>query len=212
MAFNDFLSIPTDCDTAWNYPALPADPNCVLPPGLSQINYVFFSPCTADDPFVNDGSDVVTLVSNEIDNTNADNTKTRQILGEGGIGEHEVTEVPGPNGSVLIPIGGRKYELQHKVLVSDRDTREFLRKIQGGQLNFRFWYQDRAGWLYGPVLETGQSTYGGIFPTFVNVQMPKGEGADDYNYATLILRFDADADPINYVSPVTVSASCVPSV
>lgn len=211
MAFNDFLGIPADCDTAVLFSALPADPNCVLPPGLAQVNYLFISFCTAVDPFVNDGSDVITLVANEIDNTNADNTKTRQLLGEGGIPEHEVTEVPGPNRSILIPAGGRKFEINHRILITDNDMRNFLRKFQGGKLNFRFWYQDLSGWLYGPVLPTLSTTYGGIFPSFVNVQMPKGEGPDDYNYATLTIRWDADADAPAYISPVSVSSTCVPA-
>lgn len=210
--FNDFLTIPVDCDTAYNLPALPSDPNCILAPKLSQVNYVFITPCAAGEPFVNDGSDVVTLTADAIDNDNADNTKTRQVLGEGGIAEHEVTEIPGPNRTTLIPNGGRAYELQHRIIISDQEVYEFLRYLQAGWTDFRFWYQDLGGYLYGETMTTAEAatTYGGIRPSYVNVQFPKGEGRDDNGYATLILRWDANAEPHRYTSPVTVAAGCAP--
>lgn len=211
MLLNEFITYLTDCDTANNLPALPSDPNCILAPELSQVNYLFFTPCTAADPFLNDGSNVVSLVSGEIDNTNTDNTKTRQILGEGGIGDHDVTEVEGPNRTTLIPNGGRGYELQHRIIISDQETYEFLRQLQKSWIKFRIWYQDLGGFLYGKTEETGSSAYGGIRPSFVNVQFPKGEGRNDRGHATLIIRWDANADPHRYVSPVTVADDCQPA-
>lgn len=211
--FNDFLTIPADCTTAYNLPALPADPNCILAPKLSQVNYVFISPCSAAEPFENDGSDAITLVSPaEIDNANTDNTKSRQILGEGGIAEHEVVEVDGPNRTTLIPNGGRGYELQHRIIISDQSVYDFLKALQAGWVDFRFWYQDLAGLLYGEVVTAAVAAtrYGGIRPSYVNVQFPKGEGRDDRGYATLILRWNANAEPHRYTSPVTVADSCAP--
>lgn len=207
--FNDFLTVADP----QLYPALPADPNAISPPDLSQINYIVISPCTAADPFVNDGSDVVTLVTPaEIDNTNADNTKSRQLLVEGGIAEHEVTEVEGPNQTTLIPVGGRSYELSARVIISNQLVYEYLRSMQSGNIDFRFWYQDLATYLYGPTKTTAEAAteYGGIRPSYVNVQFPHGEGAQDRSYAQLILRWTADADPPRVNSPITVADGCAP--
>lgn len=204
---NDFLTVAEPL----LYPALPADPNKILPPDLSQISAVIITPCDAVDPFVNDGSGNISLVAGEIDNTNTDNTKSKQLTVEGGIPEHEVVEIPGPNGTVLIPAGGRTFEPSLRCIISQDEVYEYLRTHQSGQLDFRFWLIDRGGYLYGPVLEADATTYGGIRPAYVNVQFPKGSGPDDYGYADLILRFRADADPQRYDSPITLTDGCVPS-
>lgn len=206
---NDFLS-PVVCGAAYLFPALPADPNCIEAPKRSQLNYLFIAPCTAVDPFELSGSAAV-LVSSAIDNTNADNTKTRQLLGEGGIPEHEATEVEAPNRKILILDDGRGYELTFKVIVTNALVYAFLQRMQSGWLDFRFWYQDLGGFLYGKVLAADATTFGGIRPLYVNVQFPKGEGRDDLQYANVIIRWDADADPPRYVSPVTPADSCVPA-
>lgn len=205
--FNDFLTVASP----QLFPALPADPNNIEAPELSQINYLFISFCLAPDPFLNDGSDVISLVALGIDNTNADNTKTRQLLVEGGIAEHEVTEVEGPNQTMLIPVGGRSYELSARVIISNQLVYEYLRNHQSSKLDFRIWYQDLAGFLYGEVMPALSTEYGGIRPSYVNVQFPKGEGQQDRGYAQLILRWKADAEPHRYISPVTVSDGCAPA-
>ena len=102
----------------------------------------------------------------------------------------------------------RDYELSHRIPISNDQVYNYLRQIQDGLLSFRFWYQDLGGYLYGQTLVNGATTKGGIFPSFVNVQFPKGEGRDDRGYATLILRWSADADAHRYTSPVTVDSNC----
>lgn len=206
---NDFLTYPVD-STPPTLPALASDPNYILAPDLSQINYLFFTPCTAADPFENDGSDNISVVALSIDNTNADNTKTRQILGEGGIPEHAASEVEGPNGTTLIPEGERQYTFTHRVIISDPLMYEFLRQLQVSWIGWRFWFQDRGGWLYGKVEPALATVYGGIRPSFINVQFPKGNGRSDRGYADIEIRWNANGDPHRYVSPVTVADACAP--
>lgn len=196
---NDFL-------TPGARPALPADPDAAYVPDLSQVNYLFFSPCDTDDPFLNDGSDSISLVSGIIDNTDTTDAKSRQLLGEGGIAEHEATEVELPN--LRMAVVKRDYELTFRMPISNATVYTYLRQLQDGGVAFRFWYQDLAGYLYGECLESDATVKGGILPSFVNVQFPKGEGRDDRGYATIILRWSADSDPHRYTSPVTVDSGC----
>lgn len=49
---------------------------------------------------------------------------------------------------------------------------------------------------------------GGLIPSQVNVQMPKGAGRDDLQSATLIITWEDKTDPARYASPLPVGDAC----
>jgi len=207
-SINQFLTCPEACSDSYLLPALPADPWCVNTPGRSQIHSVVIAPCgTAAEPFVNDGADTVTLVTPaEIDNDNADNTKSRQLVGIGSVAEHEATEVQLPLRRTAIV--ERLYTLTHRVPLADDATYNFMKALQCNYLAFRFWYVDMADKLYGTTVVALSTTPGGIIPSKVNVQFPKGDGDEDRNYAVLEIQWYANGEPPRYDSPLVETAAC----
>lgn len=199
------------CTDVITLTALAADPYCVTVPGLAQIWGLVIAPCEAADPFeIVSPATVPSLTSGEIDNDNADNTKSRVLVGIGGVGEHEAEVYEGPLRRDLIT--NRVYTLTHEVPLGDDLTYNFLRYFQLNYLKFRFWYVDLGNLLYGSVLaSTVTDAYGGIRPTAVNVQFPKDTARDARNVATLSITFEADADPPRYASPLTPASDCVPA-
>ena len=223
MATNRFYSCPADCDEALLFPALPQDPYCTLAPDYSQVAALFIAPCESEDPFVFNPyvppvvdppaaaiPANVGLSSTAIDNTNTDNTTPRQIVVQGSVSEHEPTIYDGPFRRQLI--SNRAYTLEFIIPIPDQATYEFLRSLQCNP-RFRFWYQDIADWLHGPVAEATDDDLGGIIPTLVNVQMPKGGGRDDLQTATIILSWDAprSGEPPRWKSPLPYTISCQPA-
>lgn len=212
---NRFYSCPADCDEALLFPALPADPYCVLAPDYSQVAILFIAPCESEDPFVFTpeaaGPPIVPasvgLSATAIDNTNTDNTAPRQLVVQGSVSEHEPTVYDGPFRRQLI--SNRAYTAELIVPIPDQLTYDFLVSLQCNP-RFRFWYQDIADWLHGPVAAADDDELGGIIPTLVNVQMPKGGGRDDLQTATIILSWDAKTDPPRWPSPLPYSQSCAP--
>jgi hypothetical protein len=200
------------CTDVITLTALATDPFCVTVPGLSQIWGLVVSPCgTADDPFeIVSPAVIPTLVSGAIDNDAADNTKSRVLVGIGGVAEHEAEIYEGPLRRDLVT--NRIYTLTHEIPLGDPLTYNFLRLFQRNYLQFRFWYIDLANLLYGTVLaSTVTTSYGGIIPTAVNVQFPKDSARDARNVATLSITFEADVEPPRYDSPLTPAAVCVPA-
>jgi hypothetical protein len=195
------------CASPVTLPALPADPCCITPPGYSQISTLIITPCGAEDPFVLETGDVV-LVPGEIDNTNADGTKSKMLIGQGGIGDHEPTIYDGPFRKQIV--SNRTYSMEFEVSLGDAAAYDFLLRLQCNFQNFRFWYQDLAGWLYGTVNAALATDFGGITPSFVNVQMPKGAGRDDLGTANVLSNWEAETDPVRYLSPLAIDCGCVP--
>lgn len=212
---NEFLSLNTGC-TAITLPALPADIYCEAVPGSSQLVMLVITPCAAqDDPFLLVGSATQpSLTAGAIDNDASDNTKTRVLIGQGGIDEHEPTLYEGTNGRDYVT--KRKYRVSFKVSLGSStgtgNVRDFLRNMQRNFTQFRFWPIDEAGLLYGPVLsDSVTNAFGGIRPSFVNVQMPKDASRDGVNEATIIIDFISTVDPPAYTSPLTFADACVPT-
>lgn len=211
---NEFLSLNTGC-TAITLPALPADIYCEAVPGNSQIVMLAIAPCAAQsDPFeIVSPATQPTLTSGAIDNDATDNTKTRVLIGQGGLDEHEPTIYEGTKGRDFIT--KRKYTLNFKVSLGSStgtgNVRDFLRYLQRNFTQFRFWYIDDSDLLYGPVLASDATTFGGIRPSFINVQMPKDASRDGVNEATVIISFIASVDPPAYTSPLTFADQCEPT-
>lgn len=210
MAINSFLTnCNVGCAAQTALPALPEDPYCVSAPNYSQIHSIVISPCASEDAFLEDTGDAV--IGTAIDNTNAANTTPRLLYGKGGVAEHEVTEYEGPGRRNVISLRG--YTITHEISLNDPLMYEFLRRLQCNYRQFRFWYIDLAEYLYGPIVAAAATTYGGIIPSYVNVQMPKGEGRDDQQVATLEIRFESrTGDPPRWASPLPSGAAlCEPA-
>lgn len=198
---NEFYSCPAAC-TDVTLPALPEDPYCVQVPQLSQIGGLVIVPCGVDDPFV-DNAGTIELGDSAIDNTAADNSAPHLLIGKGGIEDHEALTYEAPlrrNVNWL-----RRYTMTFEVSVAQQEVYEYLQALQCGSINFRFFYIDMAGYLYGKVTADAD---GGIIPMMVNVQMPKGSGQDDLQVGTISVTWESSTgDPNRYASPIDLLAS-----
>lgn len=192
---------PLDCDTSLLLPALPADPYCQIVPDYSQVGQVIIAPCESDDPFTLDTG--AAIIRTAIDNDNTDNTAPRLLVGQGGVDEHEPIIYDGAFRKQIV--SRRSFTLNFQVVVKDQLVYDFLRAMQCAP-RFRFWYIDVADWLYGIVAAAG--ALGGLIPSQVNVQMPKGAGRDDLQSATLIITWEDKTDPARYASPLPVGDAC----
>lgn len=199
---NQFYSCPASC-TDVTLPALPEDPYCVQVPQLSQIGGLVIVPCGVDDPFVLSESAAALNASSAIDNTAADNSAPHLLIGKGGIDDHEPLTYEAPlrrNVNWL-----RRYTMSFEVSLAAQEVYSYMQALQCGSINFRFFYIDTAGYLYGKV--TAESD-GGILPMMVNVQMPKGSGQDDLQVATISITWESSTgDPDRYASPIDLLAS-----
>lgn len=211
---NQFLgSLDRACGTTVTLPALPADPNCISVPYNSQIWALIITPCTAADPFEIVSSNPPSLVAGEIDNDNADNTKSRQLVGIGSIAEHEPTIYEGPAGVDLVT--KRMWTLSFEVGIGDSLIYDFLRNLQLNPqvaVKHRIWFINLSDQIFGTILaSTVTDAYGGIRPDFVNVQFPHGGGREDRLTGTISIRWTADVDPPMYASPLTYVDACAPA-
>lgn len=203
---NNSYSCPADCATPLLLPALPADPYCELAPKYSQVAQLVVAPCQSEDPFIDDTGSAA-LHTTLIDNTNADNTAPRLLIGQGGVDEHEPVIYDGAFRTQKV--SRRNYTMNFGVTIEDPLQYEFLRALQCG-LKFRFWYIDLGNWLFGPLEALGIG--GGLIPSLVNVQMPKGAGRDDLGSANIIITWEDNTDPARWVSPLPDSvSSCIPA-
>lgn len=208
MTVNAFYSCPADC-TDVQLPALPTDPYCVGVPGLSQVGSLIIVPCGVDDPFVDNSGTIELNVSSAINNTATDNSAPHQLVGRGGVDEHEALEYEGPLRQNLIWL--RRYTLNFEVPIPSNSAGDtlynYMQALQCGSIDFRFFYIDTENKLYG---EVNADSEGGIHPMMVNVQMPKGNGTDDLQVATISITWESTTgDPNRYASPIDImSESC----
>lgn len=189
---NTFLSCSSDCDAELLFPAIPAEQDCTnYSVELSQVSDLYIIPTGAGDIFAS-WSTTPTAVANAIDNTEALNAKAKWLVGIGGIGapEKATTEYP----KLKSKTTSRVYTLEMTILQMTGGMYEFLRKMQCGTTSFKFYYADIAGFVFGKA--------GGITPSFVDVDFPKGAGNADTNRAVLTLKFEADGDPDRKPNPL----------
>lgn len=185
-------SCPSACGGTLNYSALPADPNCVSVPPLSEISDIFIQPTGAPAPFNYSGGQP-TAVSGAIDNTNTDNTKCKHLVVIGEQGDPEETEYNGPKGTVVI--SKRRYLVEARLPITDQGYYTFATELQCNVLNFSFWIGTRGGYLFG-----GD---GGISPASSNARLPKVAGEDGVEEAVILLAYDSDnGDPPRHLNPL----------
>jgi len=194
MPINDFLTCPTDCTTAVTLPAISAVQDCSsYDQDFSQVWGFIYRPMdnSAPDPYT-DWATTPTATVGAIDNTEALNAKCKQLVGIGGVDVPELTVNTYPKKTERVV--NREYTLRFRVLQLDAANYEFLRKLQCGSTDFTFYYENMGDWVFGKV--------GGIEPKSIDVEFPLGSGDDDKQYAEIIVKWDADADPERRVDPL----------
>lgn len=180
-----------DCDDVVLLPPIPEVQDCTTyTQTLSQVSDLFLIPDDASDIFAS-WSTTPTLVSGGIDNTNADNTKAKWLVGMGGVAAPEkiVSEYP----KLKTRVTERVYTLILNVKQLDATTYEMCRRLQCGWTGFTFYYADLGDWVYGVA--------GGISPESADCDFPKGAGNTDKNEAVITITWRSDGDPERRVNP-----------
>lgn len=188
---------PADCDDALLYPAIPASQDCPnYEQGRSQIARLYMLPNTmSGDIFASWGTTSAatpSYVAASIDNTNALNAKAKYLAGIGEIGVPEKSTLNYP--LLKTRTNEKRYTLVFTHYQLDATTYEFLRQVQCGSLNFKFYYGDLAGYVYGIA--------DGLVPDFISIRFPKGNGNTDRNTAVIALSWKADGDPQRRANPL----------
>lgn len=195
------ITCPDDCADVNLLPALAAaEQDCTsYTHTLSQVCDLYILPAATGDIF----TDWATTAANAtpgagvgIDNTNADNTKAKWLVGIGGVAEPQetITEYP----KLQRKVTERLYTLTFNVFNQVAAMYNFLRQLQCGDTSFTFYYGDLGGWVYG--------IEGGLVPNSVDVDFPHGGGNTDKNFATITITWRSNGDPDRHVNPEPQSA------
>ena len=186
------LTCPTGCTTGVQYKAIGADQTCVAVPNKSQLNNLIITPAGA--PAVFDWSVTpITYVAASIDNTVTDNSKSKRLVGIGGVAEPDATERDMPNG--VIAVTSRKYTVTFKTSVVDQANYDLLRQMQCGDLKFTFQYTNVGGHAFGDT--------SGISPSKIDVKLPLLDGKDDVEEGIIVLEYETtNGDPRRDTNPL----------
>lgn len=188
---------PADCDDVLLYPAIPASQDCPnYEQGRSQISRLYLLPNTmSGDIFASWGATSAatpTYVANSIDNSNALNAKAKELVGRGEISVPEKSTLEYP--LLKTKTAEKRYTVVFTHYQLDAATYDFLRQVQCGNLNFKFYYADLAEYVYGIA--------DGLVPDFISVVFPKGNANTDRNTAIIRLSWKATGDPQRRANPL----------
>jgi len=197
LSINETLTgCPADCDDQLLYPAIAQDQACTnYPQGRSQISHLVLRPTGAPDPLTSWGSNssaTPTATANAIDNSNALNAKSKRLAVIGGLPVPEVTVTQYPLRQEKDT--DKRYTLEATYYQLDDASFEFLRQVKCGKINFKFYYEDLAGYIYG--------ISGGLTPLLVRVVFPKSNANDGKNIAIIRLTFRATGSPQRRANPL----------
>lgn len=186
MADNiSIINCPTDCATDNVWPAIPVDQDCTsYEQTLSQIYELVIVPEEADDIWDGtwtSGYPEPTFLLNSIDNTTTDNSTAKIVVGTGGMDEPEehLLQYPG----LQERVEEETYTLRHRVPNMSDAMYDFFDKLECGSLNYKVFFTDLAGFVYG--------FDGGIAPKKVTIERPHGAGNDDRLFAEIVMVWDA---------------------
>jgi hypothetical protein len=191
MALTVFANVcPADCSTEFDFLNLDTDQNCAGTPYLSQVTDLWMQPtggtATAVSPFTGWTSvlSTITATAAAIDNSVADNTKTKWVTGIGSVDvpEKQVVRVH----KFLDVTLKRRFALVFEVFNLSDANREFLFSLQCNPTNYRFWYGNTSHVF-------GKDT--GIIPVYTNVDFPLGAGEADLEKATITVNWESKTDP-----------------
>lgn len=188
---------PADCDDVLLYPAIPASQDCPnYEQGRSQISRLYLLPNTmSGDIFASWGATSAatpSYVANSIDNSNALNAKAKELVGRGEISVPEKSTLEYP--LLKTKAAEKRYTVVFTHYQLDAATYDFLRQVQCGNLNFKFYYADLAAYVYGIA--------DGLVPDFISVVFPKGNANTDRNTAIIRLSWKATGDPQRRANPL----------
>lgn len=188
---NYFTACPEDCDEVVLMPAIPVNQDCTSYKRYrSQLGDLIIRWTGATDPFAAFAT-TPTYVADSIDNTNADNTKSKRLAVVGSVGVPSSTDIPYPK--FLNKKDDKTFEGRFDVYQLDDGTYSMLQLLDCGATNFTFYYTDEH-WVYG--------IQGGIKPTSVSVEYPQASG-DGLAVATIIITWKADTIPDRRINPLT---------
>lgn len=185
------ITCPDDCTDVNLLPAIVVEQDCTgYEQALSQVCDLYILPSLTGDIFTdwNNVGGISNAAQDDgvgIDNANTDNTKAKWLVGIGGVAEptETITEYP----KLQRKVTERLYTLTFRVLNLVQTQYDFLRQLQCGDTDFKFYYADLAGYVYG--------IEGGLAPLSVDVDFPHGGGNTDKNLADLIITWRATGDP-----------------
>lgn len=189
---NTFLTCPADCDTALDLGAIDVNQDCTAyQQKYSQVCDLIIQPDAANAPLNWAGAPTVAAVAGEVDNTNTDGTKSKWLVGEGGVAVPEkiTDEYPKRKSKTSF----RTYTLIFNVKNLSDEQYAFLQQIQCGNTDFKIWYANVGGHIYGGAT--------GIDITYIDADLPLGEGRDDKEIGTITVQWDADGDPTRGNAP-----------
>lgn len=190
---NNFLTgCPEDCDDVVTLPAIPEEQDCTsYDQELSQVSDLIIRPEGAPDVFAS-WATTPTYVADSIDNTVTDNSKSKHVVGIGGVAEptNETLQYP----KLREKDGEGTYILEMRFLQLTGGQYDFFRKMQCGWTGFTFYYAGLDNYVYGKS--------GGIQPSKVKVVFPKGAANTDRNAAIVRITWKADGDPERRVNPI----------
>lgn len=192
---NEWLLCPEDCGDPVTLPAISPNQLCTsYKQRYSQILGIVFVPNGATDPIDCTAADCDTapvIVADSLDNSDVTGTKSKYVVGEGGIAVPDkiVDEYPARQARTSF----RTFTITHTVKNLECDMYDFLRTLQCGDTSFKIYYTTVGGWIFG--------CPDGISITSVDVDFPHGEGREDKEFATLTITFEATGDPVRYKAP-----------
>ena len=193
MAQDNIFSVvcPTDCTSTW-VAIEDLNPACAGPLAKSEVNYLYMMlPETGVGPA--DWTNA-TAWGDVIDNADTTGVKVKRLPVVGNLPAEERADIPLSNG--FIAKGDGTFTLTAKIQPLTTGLYEWLRSLQcSGTSLPKFWFTDRGGNMFGKDVV-------GIQAKSVAVNFILEEGDESYEYANIILVWEAATFPDRIVSPI----------
>jgi len=193
MAQDNIFSVvcPTDCTSTW-VAIEDLNPACAGPLAKSEVNYLYMMlPETGIGPA--DWTDAQAW-SDVIDNSDTTGKFVKALPVVGNLPAEERADIPLSNGYVAK--GDGTFTLTAKVQPLTDGLLEWLKILQcPGTSLPKFWFTDRGGHMFGKDVV-------GIQTKSVAANVILEEGDESYEYANIILTWEAATFPDRIVSPI----------
>ena len=179
---NAFLTCP-DCDDNFSLGVIDVDQDCTLyDQKFSQVCGLILLPDLGTLP--TDWTDAADWAA-VIDNGVISPSKGKYLVGEGEIDapDEERTDYP----KRWQRVTSRLYSVELTVKNLNAAQYDFLRQLQCGWVDFRFWIETVGGRLFGGA--------NGIDPALVTVAFVYSGGRNDKEQAILTIEYESDGDP-----------------
>jgi len=175
----------------WGKVAIPEDPDCCLETELGQICGLYFDPC-CKNPIGDWSAEKILAWASIIDNSDTTATNVKYVVVEGSIPKAEKVTVSLPKGKTKTV--KKIYTVTAKVKCIGDGINDFMRNVEKGNTNFKFWYESLGGYFYG-----GNN---GISPTSADADKIHEEDATSVSYWEVVLTFEACTNPPRIANPL----------